>query len=304
MAFERAGELGDRLARLVGDVALVRTALEQGGTRRGLQLGPVAQGARVLGGGLPVGAGHRRPLGRGGREAQHGAGVVRALGVVGEARGVVAGERGQRLAVQRQPNVGRQRLLDDHAREIVPECQHRPGRAEHAARQALLEMARGLAGQRFEQRQLDRPGHDRGGVEQPPRRSAERRHAREHGVAHRRRQLEAAGGERLGHEERVARRPAVQLGGVDVVRRRQLGDGLQRQRLEPQAGRLAACELAERDAQRMPAVELVVAVAGHEQRGHGRDAAAQQPQHVERRGVGPVHVLEHDDRRDVPGEVA
>ena len=190
-------------------------------------------------------------------------------------------------------------------REIVPERHARAGGPEHAARQALLEVLDGVAGERLEQRQVDGPGHDRGGVEHLPRRRAQRLDAGEHGVADRRGQLDAARGERLGHEERVPGRPAVQLGGVDAVRRGELRDGLDRQRREPQpVGRVAARELAERDPQRVGAVELVVAVAGDEQRRDGRDAAAEQAQHVERRLVGPVHVLEHDDRRLAAGQLA
>ena len=47
----------------------------------------------------------------------------------------------------------------------------------------------------------------------------------------------------------------------------------------------------------MEAVQLGVAIA-HEQRGRQRfNPATQQPEHIERRVVRPVHVLEHQDRR-------
>ena len=96
----------------------------------------------------------------------------------------------------------------------------------------------------------------------------------------------------------------MQLAGVDPVRLGQLGHGLQRQRHQAEpVGRLAPGELAERDPQRMGAVELVVAVARDDEGGHGRDAAAEQAKDVERRVVGPVHVLEDHDRRQLPGEV-
>ena len=58
-------------------------------------------------------------------------------------------------------------------------------------------------------------------------------------------------------------------------------------------------ELAEHDAERMRAVELVVAVARDDQRRHRLDATAKQPQHVERGLVRPVQVLEHEDGRSV-----
>ena len=294
------------LVGVVGHVALVRAALEQLGARGRPEPVGEPQGARVLRCGLAVGAGRGGAFGRGGREAQHGVAVPGALGVVGEASRIgVAGERGERPAVKLDALVGNERFFDDHVREAVPERHARAGRAEHAARQALLEVLHRVARERLEQRQVDRPGHDRGRVEHPSCRGAQRLDAGEHGVADRGGQLDAARGERLGHEERVAGRPAMQLGGVDAVRRGELRDGLDRQRREPQpVGRVAARELAERDPQRVGAVELVVAVAGDEQRRDGRDATAEQAEHVERRLVGPVHVLEHDDRRLPLGELA
>ena len=54
----------------------------------------------------------------------------------------------------------------------------------------------------------------------------------------------------------------------------------------------------------MRAIELVVAVAGEHERGNGLDLAREQPQHVERRLVGPVEVLEHEDRRAAPAQLA
>ena len=47
----------------------------------------------------------------------------------------------------------------------------------------------------------------------------------------------------------------------------------------------------------MTAAELVIPIAGDQQGGRCLDPAAEQSQHVERRLVRPVDVLEHDDRR-------
>jgi hypothetical protein len=69
----------------------------------------------------------------------------------------------------------------------------------------------------------------------------------------------------------------VQLGGVDAMRRRELRKRLDGQGREAQpVGDMSAGELAERDAQRIAAVELVVAVARDQQRRDGRDAPAEQ----------------------------
>ena len=47
----------------------------------------------------------------------------------------------------------------------------------------------------------------------------------------------------------------------------------------------------------MGAVELLVAVAGDDERRHRFGPAGHQPQHVKRRLVRPMDVLEHQDRR-------
>ena len=55
-------------------------------------------------------------------------------------------------------------------------------------------------------------------------------------------------------------------------------------------------ELAERAAERMPPVELVVAVGRDDERGERLDAARDDAQHVEGRLVRPVHVFDQHDR--------
>jgi hypothetical protein len=45
----------------------------------------------------------------------------------------------------------------------------------------------------------------------------------------------------------------------------------------------------------MGAIDLVVAIGRQHERGERLDTAAEQSQDVERRLVGPVQVLEHDD---------
>ena len=290
MARQRALQVGDRLLRLIGQEALAGAQLEQ----IGAVLGREPQGARVLRRGLAVGAGGRGALRGGNGVTADGRGVARSCGVVGEPRRVGAVGRGQRAGVQRAAHVRRERLLDRDPRELVPERDARPNRVEHAARQAFLELVE-VARERVEQPEIHRPRDDRRGIERPARRGAQRRHAGEHGIADGRGQLDPARGERLGDEERVARGAPVQLGGVDAMRRRELGHRLRGQRREPDPlGRRLARELADGHAQRVGAVELVVAVAGDDE--PGGQAAAEQAQHVERRLVGPVDVLDDQDR--------
>jgi hypothetical protein len=116
-----------------------------------------------------------------------------------------------------------------------------------------------------------------------------------------------SGGERFDDEEGVAGGLAVQLLGVDAVR---LGEPRDRHRGEPAEPHppdgAAGRQLAEHDPERMRAVELVVAVGGHDQGRHRLHPAGEQQQDVQGRLVGPVHVLEHEDRRgpraQLPGE--
>jgi hypothetical protein len=90
----------------------------------------------------------------------------------------------------------------------------------------------------------------------------------------------------------------VQLLHVDAVRRRQLLDRLPRQRLDPEPlHRGARPQLAEHDPERVGEVQLVVAVGGDHERGHGLDSPAEQPKDVQRRFVRPVEVLDDQDRR-------
>jgi hypothetical protein len=91
--------------------------------------------------------------------------VVGETGGVGRARRR-DGERGQRVAVQRRTAVGRKRVLDRHARQLVTEGDAVGGRGQHPRGEALVEPRElVVGGQRLEQPQLGvRPG-DRGGAE-------------------------------------------------------------------------------------------------------------------------------------------
>ena len=93
----------------------------------------------------------------------------------------------------------------------------------------------------------------------------------------------------------VAAGAAVQLAGVDVCAG-QLRHRFGRQRRRRDAVGDPARQRAEHHAQRVRAVEFVVAVGGDHERRQRLDPARQQPDDVERRLVGPVQVLEHDDR--------
>ena len=107
-------------------------------------------------------------------------------------------------------------------------------------------------GERLEQPQLGVPRHDGDGLEQCPRSWTQPCRAGEHGIADGEWDLLFAGRQRLGHEERIACGLAIQLLGVDAVRRSQLRHGRLRKWLELQPNdRAGGAELTEHDAQRV-----------------------------------------------------
>jgi hypothetical protein len=81
------------------------------------------------------------------------------------------------------------------------------------------------------------------------------------------------------------------------VRRCERLDCVERKPLERQPANSAATgQLSEQVAKRMCRLELVVPVGDNDQRGHRVEAAREQLEHVERRLVGPVEVLENENR--------
>ena len=149
--------------------------------------------------------------------------------------------------MERDPPVGKQGVLDRDPRDLVPEGDAVTLGAEHAGAQACLEVLEVAGGDRLEQPELRARRDDRGRLEERPGTVRQPRRAGEHRLAHARRERGAARGERLGDVERVAARPAVQLGRIDAVRPGQALDRTRRERLEPDPGHRLARELAERE---------------------------------------------------------
>ena len=121
--------------------------------------------------------------------------------------------------------------------------------------------------------------------------------AGEHGIADGEWDLLFAGRQRLGHEERIACGLAIELLGVDAVRRSQFRHGCLRKWLELQPhDRAGGAELTEHDAQ-LVREQLIVSVGDDDERRNGLQTAPDEPKDVERGLVRPVDVLEDDDRR-------
>jgi hypothetical protein len=245
----------------------------------------------------------RRAGCRGRCEANHRVGVARRLGVVRETGQVAlaAGwvrERFECSSVQLDPPVGRDRLIDREAHELVAKRDALGSRREHARRQALVETIEHLPGEPLQQPELRLGQDDRDRLEEPPRGRREARGTRKDRVPHRVRHLVDSRRQHLDDEERVAASLAIELARIHAVR---LGEARNRGRrqsreLEP-SNRVIRRQLAEHDPERVRWGELVVAVAGDDQARNRLDPPREQPQHVKRRLVGPVHVLEHQDGR-------
>ena len=303
MNLDRFAQRLGRLRAGLGEVGRVGEALEQRRLLGRLEQVGEPQRPRVQPGGVSAGPGGGRLRGGGQRVRQHRLPVPGRVGVVGQPQQILLpgrrrGQRGERDGVQAGPAAGRQRLLDDLPCDLMPELDRVAAEHHDAGRQAVVEHRQGARRQRFEQPRLDRAGHHRRRVDQVAGRSAEPRGPREHRVLDRRRHRLGSRPEHLGDEERVAARSRVQLPGVDVRRQREPGDGLQRQGGRGEPGDLpAAGQVPEYYPQQVRPVELIIAVAEHQQHRDGADPAGEHPDHVQRRRVRPVHVLEDHRRR-------
>ena len=169
---------------------------------------------------------------------------------------------------------------------------------EHPGVEAVLEPVDAALRERVEQPELGAGLRHRDGLEEGACVVAKPGGPREHGVPDVVGDRRPTGREDLGDEERVAGGLSVELVRVEAGRLGEPGDGLERERRhdEPLDG-ASGGEVADEEAKRMRPGQLVVAVRAEDEQPRSVRAARQQPHRVERRLVGPVQVLEHDDGR-------
>jgi hypothetical protein len=98
---------------------------------------------------------------------------------------------------------------------------------EHARREALVEVADLLTSECFQEPDLAPIRDNRDGLEDSASGRAEAPRPPEYNVPDRARNVRVSRREHLGDEERVPRRLAVEIGGIDWVERRQHLDGLE-----------------------------------------------------------------------------
>jgi hypothetical protein len=125
----------------------------------------------------------------------------------------------------------------------------------------------------------------------------------EHRITHGVGQLVTAGRNHLRDEKWVAAGSSMQLDRVDAIRR-ECGHSLDAQRREAQPRDGGKRRQPGDDRAQRRQIDLFVAIRGDHDGARRLDTATEQPEHVERRLVGPVDVLENKQRgpRTQPAE--
>jgi hypothetical protein len=171
---------------VLGQVALVREQLQQRGARGVVEQAGVLQRVAMMRRGFAMRS-HPRRLGRGERgEAKDGVGFARAGGVVrqpGQRLLAALGQPRQDGAVHRRAAHVGERVFDGAPRQLVAEHDRAVLHARDAA--ASRDFGRVVAG--VEQRELRASGNQRCDLDDAPRLGRQLRRARQHCIAHRRR---------------------------------------------------------------------------------------------------------------------
>ena len=183
---------------------------------------------------------------------------------------------------------------DRLASQLVPERVATTVRLEETAGEGVL--GGRLVDDARQQHGIDGWPDDRRRLERCPSDIGQPRRARKDGVSNGRRDSVRGRRDDLRDVERIAARLPVQVLRVELRAARQLADRVDRQGAEREAphGRRRR-EVADDDAQRMLAADLIVAVGPDHERARGLDAPPDEAQGVERRLVRPVQVVEEED---------
>ena len=242
---------------------------------------------------LAVRVERRRPPS--GHEREVGDDVLGAgrLGVVDDVGRIGLGREQRRkdLRVQLPPCGNRDARPDRVAGELMAEADVARVHLEQRPALGLLRRRRPAGQDGVEHRRGDAVRHHRDELDQPPLLLRQPRDAAADSIRDRARQLvRRARGEQLGDVERVASGR-----GVDVLGRvpGERSDRARGQRPELDDDRGGGHGRVHRVARR----RLAVPAREEEHHGQRADSPREQGDHVERRLVGPVHVLEHEHRR-------
>ncbi len=247
-----------------------------------------------------MGAERGGPCRRTRRELTDRIGAAGAVGVEREAGVVVAAGRLQRVehpAVHLDAAVWGQLGIDGHACQLVAEAHGVAIGDEQPGVDQLVDVEAVEPG-RGEERRLHPAAQQGHHVECRPRRRADPQGPGQHGVACRAGQVGRAGGQQFGQEEGVAAGQAVERPGIETGRSGEFAHAVQRQRVHVEPlRRLLPRQLADRLAPRAVAGDHVVAERQDDEAPQATNAAGDEAQEVQRRLVGPVHVLDEEHRQ-------
>ena len=218
---------------------------------------------------------------------------ARRFGVVDDVGRVGVGRQERRKDLGVEPPSGRDRDArpDRVARELVAELHVPRVNLEQRPALRLLRSRRPVGQDGVEHGGGDTVRDDRDELDEPPFVVGEPGEASTDGVRNRTGQLVGrAGGEQLRDVERVAPGRGVDVVGTVAGERRDRARG---ERLELEHRRRRG----ENGVYRMARRRLTVPAREQEQHRERADAAREQGDHIQRRLVGPVHVLEHEHGR-------
>jgi hypothetical protein len=178
----------------------------------------------------------------------------------------------------------------------VPERELGSRGAEHADRNALLDGLDLIAQQLDQEPRFDPEADHRRAFEGSTSGGREAGRPGEYGIADAVRNFLVGDGEDLGEEERVPAGAATQLQRIQHGYRGQASDSVLGERGEGDpTNDVAGREITENALERVLGADLVIAVRRDEENAAFPDPAAEELQEVQRRVVGPMHVLEHED---------
>ncbi len=278
---------------LAAQVALDRDALQRDGARvRRERRLPVLERLAVAACGARRARGDRRvPADR--------RGVTGLAGVVGETSGIDAVGRLQRAehpALELAAPRGADLALDRPPREVVAEDDGVAADLEDPRSCAGVDGRRARGHRVGQQAQPGCTGDDGGDLRDSARLRTERADAHGHGVADRGRDRAGRGREHLGDEERVAARHLMQIARGSPGAAGERVDGRLGERRRLDAPQDLGRDRPERPADLRPLGERLRPARHHEAPTRAREASSQERHEVERRVVGPVHVLDDEDR--------
>ena len=290
---------GDGVTEVVHERRLVRVVLEQPRSLRVFQLLCELEGARIEHCRLGVGSELRRTIPRSTSELEHSVGIAGLDRMASKCCRIASSTRqgAERAPVKTRPLVQRQRLVDRLLGELVAEAHNLPLDLEHAACDALRDRFGVTRSDLSQQRELGRMPKHGGSVQDALRAAGESSTTCEHGVTNRRWNVVTPGSDELRDVERIPARRPVHVHGIQTRCFRHLRYRVERQRRHTNLRDERRRHVPESASQRVRGHHFVVSIRRNDEDGQVPEAPPHDPEQIEGRLVGPMNVLQDDDRR-------